>query len=69
MDWPEYEYIDDTPTEGGFYTFLYYLGQEVEYLMGMNADPIPYAFSVAIDILPTGHRRYIEDLTTERNTP
>jgi len=55
----DYEYLGDTPTEGGWRVFLSCLAAEVEYLAAADDGAVPPAFSVGIDITAVSVVRYL----------
>jgi len=57
---PEYEYLSDTPTTGGWATFLSCLAAEVDYLAA--GETVPRTFRVAVDSWGAGTVRYLLDL-------
>jgi hypothetical protein len=58
---PDYEYLDDTPTEGGWPAFLEALGAEVDYLVAGDLDAIPARFVVVVDDWDAGTVRRLAD--------
>jgi hypothetical protein len=53
---PDYEYLDDTPTEGGWPAFLEALGAEAG-----DLDAIPARFVVVVDDWDAGTVRRLAD--------
>jgi hypothetical protein len=63
LKYPEYEYLDCTPTTGDVADFLSHLANEAMYLAGDDA-PVPQHFSVGIDYWGAGCVRYLIDEDT-----
>jgi hypothetical protein len=60
---PEYEYLDETPTEGDPLVFLWCLANEADYLAG--EEPMPRSFAVSIEMTPVSTIRRLVDLDEE----
>lgn len=59
-EYPPYEYLDATPTEGDVLTFLVHLAGEIDYLAGGGTPPSH--LMVGCDVWSAGRVRYLIDL-------